>query len=250
MTREQTPILVLTLPDDEARRAPLIAQLNDHGLAHDLVEGVDGRRGLAPDHAARIDRAATEARLGRALSDAEYACALSHIAIWQRVAEGGPQGAIVLEDDATILPAFAEFVRDWNPAFGGLVLLAHLKARVNGRRGRRLGRLGFLPLVENCYGAYGYALAPAEARALIAANTPVWSPPDWPADLAALGALVAHPMVVSHAPVGCGPSHLETDRSRLARLARRKRRRVRWQRFFKSAFWQKKLRQISYRRIS
>lgn len=105
------PIVVLTLPGDEERRAPLVKELERLGLAYELFTGVDGRRGLDEQWESEIDRAAARRYLGYDMTDGEFACALSHREIYRMVVERGWSGAVVLEDDAILGESFAAFLR-------------------------------------------------------------------------------------------------------------------------------------------
>ena len=65
------PIVVLTLPGDEERRAPLVKELERLGLAYELFTGVDGRRGLDEQWESEIDRAAARRYIGYDMTDGE-----------------------------------------------------------------------------------------------------------------------------------------------------------------------------------
>ena len=78
--------------------------LEARGLAYEVFWGIDGRETLPEAHEHRVDRHGAEARMGRPMSDGEFACALSHRQIYERIAEGDAPSAIVLEDDAYLEP--------------------------------------------------------------------------------------------------------------------------------------------------
>lgn len=108
---QRWPIFVLTLPGDEERRAPLLRRLDGFGLDYELFMGVDGRAGLPDDYRGMVDPDAARDRLGYSMTDGEFACALSHRAIYARLCDDNLPGAIILEDDAQLADGFADFIR-------------------------------------------------------------------------------------------------------------------------------------------
>lgn len=96
------PVLVISLPDEVQRRSAIAAQLAALSIPFEFVDAIDGRSGLPAEFEARIDRARTQRVLGRPMSEAEYACALSHMRVYERIVAEKLAGAIVLEDDAIV----------------------------------------------------------------------------------------------------------------------------------------------------
>ena len=96
------PILVISLPDCTDRRERIARHLNDLSLPFEFLDAVDGRHGLPAECEPLVDR---ESRRGsRAadgpMTDAEFACALSHIQACRQVLERNLSHALILEDDA------------------------------------------------------------------------------------------------------------------------------------------------------
>ena len=83
------PILVLTLQGDDDRRSLLTSALDQKSLDYELIYGVDGRAGLTPEHEPWIDRNLALIRMGRRLSDGEFACALSHLQMYDLILKRG-----------------------------------------------------------------------------------------------------------------------------------------------------------------
>ena len=103
------PVFVVSLLDCAERRETISRSLSKLGLEFEFVDAVDGRHGLDPQYEDQIDRAATR-RAGRILSDAEYGCALSHLALYRRIVSENIAYALVLEDDARPSPKLVEFL--------------------------------------------------------------------------------------------------------------------------------------------
>lgn len=214
------PIFVVSLDDAEARRARLVAQLEAFGLGFEIVSAIDGRKGLAERYEAMIDRAATRDNLGRDMSDAEYACALSHHFLYRRVRDDGLAGAVVLEDDAILLPQFAEFMAFAAYETAELIALDHWFARVWRFSGARLtetvrtGRLSLLPWLTT-----GYSISAAGCAFMIENSLPISRTADWPCDIRRIGARAAFPRIVDHNPIEPDGSVMEKQRRALRRNA-------------------------------
>jgi glycosyl transferase family 25 len=211
-------VLVISLPDDVARREELLPALARMGLAAEVIDAVDGRRGL-PDWAeAEVDRTAAAARVGRPLADAELACALSHRLAWRHVCDHGLAGALIFEDDAIPTDRLAALLAAGGHRAADLVQFDHLDARIWRRGFRRAAEHAFgrglrlVPVAANATIANAYAVSARGARQLNAAATPVAGLADWPCDTTALGALIALPPVVMHPAVDPAQSRLEAVR--------------------------------------
>ena len=210
------PILILTLDGDEARRQPLLDRLDAAGLPWRLFMGVDGRRGLPEQALPLIDRAAAERRLKRPMTEAEFACALSHRGIYQSILEQGLAGAGVLEDDAILQPDFADFLQAGHHRVETMALLDYRFGRALPWQKRRAGRWMLYRAAQRATLTSAYTVSRTSAADLLAATTPVSFTADWPADLHDLGAWLVVPRVADHNEPGQGPSHLAGSRDALA----------------------------------
>lgn len=208
------PIFVISLGDAEARRTPLIDALNSLNLEWELFEAVDGRKGLSAAWEGLIDREGAAKAKGRPLTNGEFGCALSHRGIYELILRRGLEGAIVLEDDALIGPAFERFVREGLYSCAPLVMLDHSHARVSFFRHRALSVGKLRPLTLQSYLTTGYSVSASAAADLLSAATPVRMTADWPGDIVRLGAAVIVPPIVNHPPADVTTSHLEAERSR------------------------------------
>ncbi|MDP3340054.1 glycosyltransferase family 25 protein [Frigidibacter sp.] len=202
MSKADWTIRIVTLETDINRRAPLLRRLEELGLAYELSFGFDGRTGCTPDMEARIDRATAERRRRRPLTDAEFACALSHRHIYEIIIARDEPGCIVLEDDAQVGPAFASFVR--SGAYRGYpMLLLDYGAAYVWPAPRPLGqRLMAHRLAQTPGLATGYTLDRSAAQALLRATNPVCDVADWPMPLERLGAALVAPRIVGHPAPG------------------------------------------------
>jgi len=215
------PVFVISLPDCHDRRAGISAALDGLGLPFQFADAVDGRRGLPPERESEIDR--TEARRkGNFLTDAEFACALSHIDVYRRIVSESIAHALVLEDDAVPRP-------DWVPYLAGRHYedAALTQLVCHDRKAAYVGRSGAKRLFDgyrshprtpgfNLIGASGYVISHRAARHFIDGALPVTGVADWPDCVEALVARrecrIVHPFLVLHPDHGA--SLIERSRRR------------------------------------
>ena len=216
------PIFVLTLSGDADRRAPLLEKLEALELSYELVFGIDGRKGLSTEYEQLIDREGTPACAGRKLSEGEYACALSHRSIYNRIIDQGLPGGIILEDDAILMDDFAKFVRSGDFEQAPMILLDYafgraLPFRVRKMQSGMLHRCANQPTM-----ASAYSISNVTAQRLLSATTPVRTTTDWPTSLYHLDAWIAVPRLARHqAPESGRLSHLDEDRNKLEKTKKK-----------------------------
>ncbi len=235
MTSQPWPIFIVSLVDAAARRAAIHAQLARRGLTAEMVDAVDGRRGLPPVWHAEVDRPAAQNRIGRPISEVELACGLSHRTVYRMIIARGLPGAIVLEDDAVLTPLFDTFIAAQGYLAADLVQMDHLDARVRRGSSRLLAPgIAVHRLVSNASLTTGYSISRRGAQHVLACSTPLAGLADWPCDMVALGALVTVPRIVDHPPDTAG-SEIETARRRLVDANPGEPQR--WKRFSRRAYW-------------
>ena len=234
MIKPDWTIRIVTLESDAARRAPLMRRLEELGLSYELSFGIDGRAGLAPEMEARIDRAAADRRRRRPLTDAEFACALSHRQIYETIVARNEPGCIVLEDDAQVGSGFARLVQSGAYRDFPMLLLDYgttyaWRAPVTLGPGLVAYRLAQTPGLTT-----GYTVDRTAAQALLRATDPIRDVADWPMPLQDLGAALVMPRIVGH-PARGSMSSIEA-----ARLAMEAQRRPKSRtRYLTAAYWQR-----------
>lgn len=98
---------VINLARSRDRRAYITAHLNQIGIDHEIVTGIDGHSLDLSDQ--RI--IAPEFHTNAYLTAGSAGCALSHLAVYRKIIEDGLDVALVLEDDV-ILPADLDDLTD------------------------------------------------------------------------------------------------------------------------------------------
>jgi len=116
MTADQLPpIFVINLKDSLDRRTNITAQLSALGCDFEFVEAVDGRN-LNEEELKQYSKEATiqnwTNKAQRGLSPGEIGCALSHLKVYQKIADEGIEEAVILEDDAVMGTDFVDVLRN------------------------------------------------------------------------------------------------------------------------------------------
>lgn len=207
------PIFVVSLQDQTRRRQQITNQLTSLGLDFTFVNAIDGRHGLPSDLESKIDRPGTLRTLGRVMTDAEYACALSHMLVAERILASRLEGAIVLEDDAVLENNFKEFLLAGGHRSAGLVQFDHKYALI-----WKFGQKPILPgvsihkLVHMCPPSTGYAISRSTCEYFIRNGLPIRRTADWPVETARIGAVITVPRLVTSFDTDFADSSLNSGR--------------------------------------
>ncbi len=182
------PVFVISLPDCHDRRARVSAALDGLGLPFAFVDAVDGRRGLPPEYESQIDRPKAK-EPGKILSDAiqtdaEFACALSHIEIYRRIVSRNIDYALVLEDDAVPQPDLVRYLAGKHYHGASLTQLTHydrIYVRRSGARSVFDNYRSYLraPMMK-VTGAFGYVISHRAAKHFVENALPIACAADWP----------------------------------------------------------------------
>ena len=176
------PVFVVSLPDCTDRRDTISKSLANLGIEFEFVDAVDGRYGLDPQYEDQIDRTAAQRR-GRILSDAEFACALSHILIYRRIVSENIAYALILEDDALPSSKLVEFLAGGYYREADLIQLYSTRAWVRRRGAKRLltTHTSYLRTPRlNVACAVAYTVSNQAAFHLATHAIPVNKEADWP----------------------------------------------------------------------
>lgn len=182
----QIPVFVVSLKESSQRRLSVSSQLEALGVAFEFIDAV---RGSALSLEQRNHLVASEGDIlkvrGKALSDSEIGCALSHLVVYQIMQERNIEYAIVLEDDVKILGDIlpvAESLIKKKPSY---VLLGYPKLTAfEAKNFKWLDPVKKLGVLANSYsygkttrtgelGTVGYLISKHAAQAIEALNSPV-----------------------------------------------------------------------------
>jgi glycosyl transferase family 25 len=146
------------------------AQLDVPGMPpHHFVDGMEGAA-LNADQLAELYDEITARRICGPLTLAEIGCAASHLAVYRVVVSKAMPLAVVLEDDALLGVKFVRVLERLgatiDPAIPQAVLLSHA-VRYSTWGARRLDKIHQLCRPYEAYGAHGYVITQAGARAML-----------------------------------------------------------------------------------
>ncbi len=175
-------IFVINLERDQLRREQMRERLDALGLAFEFLPAVLGTA-IDLDTCPHYDGARRRRYFGRDMTQGEVGCLLSHRRIYEIMLRDDVACALVLEDDVTFEPDFAEVLRALmdNPVKWDMVRF------LGSPKIYRLGRRLIAPLVGRYWiaripgthgGAHGYLLTQNAARILLAHTARSWLPID------------------------------------------------------------------------
>lgn len=179
------------------------SQFEELGLEFEFIDAVDGRQLSEAELAYSYDRPSTLRRMRRDLGPGEIGCSLSHYRLYCRMVCDGLDEAIILEDDITLGPEFAQVVRSGSLRKTDLelILLTGRAVSINwGARplegtAARLYRMFRMPR-----GGAAYYIRGTAAQRLARGVFPISFVADWPASVHLWPrARLAFPFLV-HAP--------------------------------------------------
>lgn len=174
------PVVVIKTPNSK-RVDPLLVQLEKISMVETIV--IDATMGYSLEYPCKESIQREFSFYGRALTQNERACAISHTRAREILAKSD-FGGVILEDDARILnpEAFVTEARDFLRTHRGkqhvLTLLTYLKTPHVEKR-RNTGRNTFRLFAEAPL-AVGAALTSKAAKCLISAATDQSMTADWP----------------------------------------------------------------------
>ncbi|MEX0350483.1 MAG: glycosyltransferase family 25 protein [Paracoccaceae bacterium] len=158
-------IYCINLDRDPERMAGIRRQFEAVGMAGDLLRfaAIDARAGgfHAPGHAPHSWRDRWE------LKPSEQAVFESHRAIWQHVADGSAQGAVICEDDILVSRRFPEAVGALDLARFGVVKLDGFDASSHYGPEHEMNGWKVRPVRQAVPSAACYALSQTAARKLL-----------------------------------------------------------------------------------
>jgi len=244
---EDFPIIVISIKGSMERRAAISDALGALDLPFVFYDAIDGRNKLPDQYEREIDRDLTMKRWGCHMSDAEYACALAHVGVYNYILSNNLSGAVVLEDDAILGKNFKQFISKSCYRHYSMIFLAHSQIYAYRWTAKELfpGGTVWKP-VTNPSSTVGYSISARVAQKLLLLMKPIHQPADmWPCDLSALGAVVAHPSIVHFDEKG--PSMIGSRRIPSSLLVDSQAKQPRFKRCFTLIYLKNKIKKIYMR---
>jgi glycosyl transferase family 25 len=169
---------IISLPKDQHRREPLERQLRSLSMPFSVEQAVHGKALSQQELEASYDRKKALRLFNRELSRGEIGCALSHVAIYEKMCANDIPCALVLEDDAKILdddlPAsLAKLARLYADETPVVVLLNHVERYAGNTKTRLDDRQSVYDAYRGVC-AHGYFINKAAAEILARNLSPVY----------------------------------------------------------------------------
>jgi len=236
-------IFILTLKQSNLRRSKLLDQLDKMHLPYQLWFGIDGTKKLPLKYENKINRKKAKKKLYRDLTDAEFACSLSHNEIYHEIVKQDLYGAVILEDDAVLSEDFKELFLSFSLNTSDLLLLDHQNAYVSIKQKHKiyLHYIGY-KLFFPSFLTTGYYLSLLGANQMIKKSAIISGVADWPCDITTMNCAAIMPRVVN-----------QTKDAEISSLMKNKRDKMiqknRYCRFFKIYYWKKKYARVTHTKL-
>lgn len=186
------PCYVVNLEKDVERRESISRQLDTLAIPYTIFNAVNGRA-LSVEEMARHYDEERAVREHRRLVPGEIGCALSHLGIYREMVEKDLPSALILEDDASLMPEPSDgdakripwlpdvlatlekrFQRD-DPV---VVLLSYVKRYHKRSDEPLIGDVRVADVYRAAFGTYAYFITRSAAKNLMENNYPVSRPCD------------------------------------------------------------------------
>jgi len=168
-------IFVVNLPENTARLVAIERQLQALNLAYEILPAIRGKSLTSEERQRDYDQRRGFRTYGRTLSSGELGCALSHIAIYRKVAESNITHALVLEDDAWLnpnIPQLLEAIEKQYTADQANIFLLSWASAVRQPYRRIWAGYGLQP-VRTAQCAHAYVISRSAATELLQVLYPV-----------------------------------------------------------------------------
>lgn len=164
-------VFIINLKRSVERRKNIEKQCIEHRLDYEFIDAVDGRL-LSPAEIKRHTR-----DLNYACRPGEIGCALSHIRTYRLMCERGISSALILEDDAKLMPDIADVLAKLDKVVISKKPIITLLTETFQYQDKCLSRIdqkhGVYPVIEACM-SDGYVINHQAAKKALKALYPVW----------------------------------------------------------------------------
>ncbi|MDP1540920.1 MAG: glycosyltransferase family 25 protein [Moraxellaceae bacterium] len=182
----QIPIFVVSLKESDQRRISVAAQLNKLEIPFEFVDAVRGSV-LSPEQRRKLVAPENDILRvrGKALSDSEIGCALSHLVVYQTMQDSNIEYAIVLEDDVKVVGDIQKVTQSLIQKKPSYVLLGYPKLTdfevkhfewldPIKKMGGMLGKYSYGKTTRTGeLGTVGYLISKQAAKKILLMNSPV-----------------------------------------------------------------------------
>ena len=165
-------VFVINLKRDVAKREAVAKRLESAAVDFEFVEAVYGKD-IPSVELDRLCDFRKMRRIGRELTPGEIGCALSHLAIYDRIVRENIDVACVLEDDVIVAPAFRKVTEKGADFIRGKRAVMLLEESLGGWSAGRLCYCYNAVRLGNGFCTHAYLVTKESAEALCAFLRPV-----------------------------------------------------------------------------
>lgn len=221
-------------PPESSRRQGMKTQLRKFGISPNGFFGIMGENLEAGWIVRHVDQRSAKIHQGAPLTRRQIACVVGHRQAWAASLDSGDEWGVVLEDDAVLLPNFAQVLSDlhhlkWREPVivsflsTGRHTMRHRPPETEIGDGVRIHRLRWPP-----NSAVGYAMNQSAMKLRFEREGMISTPTDWPPWAAYVRFMITVPWIVEHPP---GPSLIDVRDSANSNSVKRKVSKALWWRF-------------------
>ena len=206
-------IFVISLKSANDRRKAIAQQMKKLGLEFDFFDAIDGRKGLPKQYESMIDRKLAKQRYGR-MSDGEFAVALTHSLLYEKIVKEKISDAIILEDDCIIGSDFCHMVKNKLCEKSGkdFIFLYHLHTpKLPFGETKFMKKYNMINIAKQAKGTVGYYLTLDVAKHIHKNIFPISYVADWGVNIMNFNVGAIYPRIVGHPPLS--NSYLEKQRN-------------------------------------
>lgn len=173
------------------RRAKFQKNIKCHFPESKIFDAFDGRNGISNANILKKTKY-LPSYIGREIGDAEVACLVSHLAIYEELVNSDREFAVIFEDDAVVskyLPPFIDAVLADGFAFDIISFYSGLCCTKSKRKYFQVfdDKLAILPVIGRMDGAVSYVISKAAAKKILDANSNYYQGlADWPIELSSM----------------------------------------------------------------
>jgi len=244
MSSPKIKIFVLSLKGNSLRRKKLTKTLDEMNLPYQIWLGIDGRKILPLKYENKIDRIATKKNLFREMTDAEYACALSHNEIYHEIVKQDLFGAVIIDEDAVLDYGFKNLFTYFSKVTCDMLLLDHHSGRVSLKRKYLISPnyIGY-KVYYPPYLTTGYYINFKAAKKMIEKSGKISNVADWPCDITSLNCAAIMPRVMHQSKKFNNSSGIRDKRNKMKPIHN-------YKRFIRFDYWRKKYLKMKYTKLS
>lgn len=176
------PAYLINLDQSKDRLLAMQSQLEDLQIRYERIAAIEGLKNQETA-AYNYEVGDSLPLCGRALTDGEIGCSMSHLIAYEKIIRNEHPYALIMEDDLWLPPNTTELINDlidWNkPSHWDIVLLHHTNPSFKKLNTKKINsRLRLATFKRPAASTAGYVISLRAAKVLLKIGLPVRMPAD------------------------------------------------------------------------